>query len=145
MLNGEERDKLRLDSNLSSLASTAAIEFDNLLLGKESDLQAATTLAERLRNSFEPNNGVGTPKSLMDPATLTILGEAAIKSNFQPNIVDVSDLISHALSIADNLTDKEQDEDRLKWARTFCLALSKCAEAYRRSIYDLRPSHPFRR
>ncbi|MBA7515519.1 hypothetical protein ES705_07561 [subsurface metagenome] len=137
-----------LDPDLPYLASEAAIEYDNLLLGRKSNFKSVYILAERIRNSFEIDRGNGATRSLMDPATLTVLGEAINESQDQPKVNKLADLIKKAFSIADELlknTNLKDNREELEWARTFCLALSRLAAAYHKSIFDLRPQHPFRR
>jgi len=68
-----------LDPDLALLASEAAIDIDNLLSNRSKDLKAMRDLAGRLKNSVEVSAG-GPPHSLMDPATLTVLGEAVAQA-----------------------------------------------------------------
>lgn len=137
-----------IDPDLPFLASKAAIELDNLILGRTSDLKSVNILAEKLRHSFEIDETNGERRSLLDPTTLTILGEAINKSETQPTVTKEKDLINKAWSIADELLQEKNlkdDSGRLEWARAFCVALSSLTAAYHRSIFDLRPPHPFRR
>ena len=144
-----EREQLRVvDPDLPFLASRAAIELDNLLLGRSKTLISVIALATRLRNSFRLDANGGSPRSLVDPATLTVLGEAINRSTVHPPLTSVEDLIKKACAIADDLTkktDPKDDRESLIWARAFCVALSHLASAYHKSIFDLRPPHPFRR
>ena len=137
-----------IDPDLPFLASEAAIELVNLLLGRKSDLKSVSILAEKLRNSVEIDKTNGEIHSLMDPTTVIILAEAINKSQAQPTITKVEELIKKACSIADDLsnnTDPKDNRNRLEWARDFCVALSRLTAAYHKSIFDLRPPHPFRR
>jgi hypothetical protein len=81
----------------------------------------------------------------MDPVTLTVVAEAVAHGADSPRTVD--DLLAQADKIAASLSrpDLSENRDDLTSARDFCVALSRAAVAYRESIYDLRPSHPFRR
>jgi len=84
----------------------------------------------------------------MDPAALTIVGGAAAEScSKDQSSWKVDELLAKAMEIAEFLASEKmrQDNDKLEEAMNFCAALSRAAIAYRRSIRDLRPSHPFRR
>src|SRR5258708_211036 len=84
-----------LDPELPFLASEAAIDIENLLTAKAKDLAAVRRLATRLRNSI-PSASDGGPRSLMDPATLTVLGEAIYQSLRRPAPCELSDLLGQA-------------------------------------------------
>jgi hypothetical protein len=136
-----------LDPDLPFLASEAAIDIDNLLSNRSEDLTAIRCLAERLRNSIESSGIGGSPRSLMDPATLTVLGEAVAETVGSESLQKVEDLLGEAAKIANSLSSGNPRENplELEQARDFCVALSKAAIAYTKSIRDLQPSHPFRR
>ncbi len=139
-----------LDPDLAFLASDAAIELDNYLANRSSDITAVVKLATRLKNSIQISDGGSAPTSLMDPATLTVLSEAVRLSLGNTQITSVDELITHASKIADGViagTKRRKRKNRrdLQWTRAFCVALSRCAAAYRKSIHDLRPQHPYRR
>jgi len=137
-----------LDPNLPFLASEAAVDIENLLAHRCEDLKAIRTLANRLKNSIEAGT-VGSPhlRSLMDPATLTILNEAVAEVFKSASLQRVEDLLGEAAKMASLLSsaDPKNISADLEKARDFCVALSRAAVAYRRSIKDLRPSHPFRK
>jgi hypothetical protein len=136
-----------LDPDLPFLASEVAIDIDNLLSNNTKNLNAIKHLAERLKNSVEIGSNGNRPRSLMDPATLSILGEAVLKTKASTGTPKVEDLLLEANKIAEELFDANPQTDRegLERARNFCVALSMAAANYRKSIRDLRPSHPFRR
>ncbi|MBM4327003.1 MAG: hypothetical protein FJ118_07550 [Deltaproteobacteria bacterium] len=142
----EETQELRvLDADLPFLAVEAAIDIDNLLSNSGKDLKAMRKLADRLTKSVDKPNG--TPRSLMDPATLTVLGEALAQAGTTETLEKVDDLLLRAEKISQVLSSEDPTKNltELKEARAFCLALSREAAAYRNSLSDLRPSHPFRR
>ncbi|MBI5678298.1 MAG: hypothetical protein HZC52_07380 [Planctomycetes bacterium] len=142
----ENNQKLRvLDPDLILLASEAAIDIDNLLLGKHPDLMIIRRLAEQLKNSFDVGATGGSSRSMMDPATLTILSEAVADAT-NKSLQKVEELLNEAAKIAKTLSSDNPIENReeLCQARDFCVALSKAVMAYHKSIYDLSPSHPFR-
>lgn len=140
-----------LDPDLPFLASEAAVDLANLRYGESRRMKAIHCLANRLRNSIKKDSSGTLCLSLMDPAALTIVGGAAAESGSgdpsSSSSWKVDDLLAKAMEIAEFLTsDKmEEEHDKLEEAMNFCAALSKAAIAYRRSIRDLRPSHPFRR
>ncbi|MEW6236897.1 MAG: hypothetical protein AB1656_16055 [Candidatus Omnitrophota bacterium] len=137
-----------LDHDLPFLASEAAIDIDNLLANRGSDLTAIRLLSERLKNSIKLETHDDAPCSLMDRATLIVLGEAIAKSskNYKaplqiPQLLKEADGIANSLS-KDNPTENQKE---LEAARDFCVALSRAAIAFQQSIFDLDiPPHPFR-
>lgn len=137
-----------LDPDLPFLASEAAVDLANLRYGESRRMEAIHGLANRLRNSIKKDSSGTLSRSLMDPAALTIVGGAAAESGSRDlSSWKVDDLLARAMGIAEFLTSEkmEEEHDKLEEAMTFCAALSRAAIAYRRSIRDLRPSHPFRR
>lgn len=136
-----------LDPDLPFLASEAAVDLDNLLSGRSIELSAIRQLAVRLKNSIEVNPIGGGPRSLMDPATLTVLGEAVVLVAVPSSSTKVEDVLSQVMKIADELTtvDTQQNQKDIEQARDFCVALSKTAASYRMTFRDLRLPHPFRR
>ena len=137
-----------LDPDLPFLASEAAVDLANILYGESRRMEAIHGLADRLRNSIKTDSSGTLSRSLMDPAALTIVGGAAAESSSgDPSSWKVNDLLAKAMEIAEFLTSEkmEEEHDKLEEAMNFCAALSRAAIAYRRSIRDLRPSHPFRR
>ncbi|OGW38716.1 MAG: hypothetical protein A2010_14630 [Nitrospirae bacterium GWD2_57_9] len=143
-----ERKGLRaLDLDLPFLASEAAIDIDNLLSNRSRELTAIRLLADQLRNSIEISSTGEPPRSLMDPATLTILGEAVARAAGEGYSRKVDDLLAEAVKIGTELTsaDPSKNLKELERAREFCVALSTAVVAYHKSISDLNPQHPFRR
>jgi len=138
-----------LDPDLPFLASEVAIDVDNLLAGVSVDQKAMRLLAEKLLNSIEIDSAGGPPRSQMDMATLTVLGEAILDVDTveDPSRGKVEYLLTKASQIANILSDDNPQSNRkdLEHALNFCVALSRASAAYSESIRDLRPSHPFRR
>lgn len=134
-----------LDMDLPYVASEAAIEIDNLIKGYDEEPRAFQKLTRRLKYSFEFTPGSPQPRYLMDAATLSIVDEAVVKSG--NTMADMPDLIERAQHLADKALeghDKPEMKKDLEWALLFCLALSRSAAAYRRSVFDMQPRHPFR-
>ncbi len=137
-----------LDPNLPFLASEAAVDIDNLISDRPPrDLTAMRRLAERLNNSVVKDSVGGPLRSLMDPVTLTVLGEAMVDTVRSQSLQTIEDLLEEADKIAVTLSKENPKENsqEIKQARDFCVSLSRAVMAYHKSIRDLRPSHPFRR
>lgn len=137
-----------LDADLPFLASEAAVDLANLRYGKSQRMEAIRRLADLLRNSIKKGSLGALSRSQMDPAALVIVGGAVVESrSTDQSSQKVDDLLATALDIAEFLSreNMQEDPDKLEEAMNFCAALSRAAIAYRRSIRDLRPSHPFRR
>lgn len=135
-----------LDADLPFLASEAAIDLDNLRSGTSDELDAVRRLAARLKNSVAKSSPAQTPHTAMDPATLMVLGEAVTVSAAQGvTSQKVEDLLVKAGEIADFLSGERLTDEpgKLDTALLFCVALSRAALAYGKSLRDLRPSHPF--
>jgi hypothetical protein len=135
-----------MDPDLSFLAAKAAVELDNLAAGRPTKIVAARTLAERIHGSLGQSDGTAGPRSLMDPATLTVVSEAVSQTLPDP-VRTMDDLVREATSLASDLTEENPSEESavIERVRTFCVALSRCAAAYRESVFSLRPTHPFRK
>lgn len=148
---GEEKmrmSRLRvLDPNLPFLASEAAIDLRNLLSRRPQDMTAIRNFAELLNNSIEFSTTGSPQRSLMDPVTETILGQAIGEAMKVQSLKNVDELLNEAAKVAkllssDNLAERPEE---LSKAKDFCIALSRAAILYHKSINDVIPSHPFRR
>ena len=129
-----------LDPELPFLASQAAIELDNLLLGRSVKLDAVNCLAERLENSIEQDSGAGDRRLLMDSATVSAVSVALAESGAS-NLRTLDDLASEAWQIADDLqnsNDDGSDEAKVSRLRTFCTSLARSAVARERAFYDMQ-------
>ena len=135
------------DPDLPLLASEAAIDIDNLLAERSDDLSAIKRLAQCLKDSIEVGTPGSEPRALMDPATLSVLGEAVSGTVNGGSLKKLEDLLVKASQIAGTLSSDTpmENPNELRQARDFCIALSRLVMAYHKSIDDLRPSHPFRR
>lgn len=132
--------------DLSNLASRAAIEIDNLILGQSKEQDSIKTLAKRLKESIhEPCRG-SECKSLVNPTAVTIMGRAINKGS-TTKISSVDEIIKQAQQITEalNKSTSSSDKQQLEAIRTFCVALSISAASHRVSTVDRRPKHPFRK
>ena len=136
-----------LDPKLPWLASNAAVELDLLINGDETDLEAVKQLGERLRQTLDtPVAGQPARGLQVDTETETVLGQAFAQAGADPATI-LGELFRRTEQIAGQLSSAEAATERktLEWQRAFCLALSQSAAAYRQSIFDVRPPHPYRR
>ena len=136
-----------IDPDLPMLAAQAAIELDNFALGRGSSASAVCKLASRLKNAFQPPNGTGSRRSLMDVSTKILVGRALDSSRIGSPTTEVNEKMGEVWEVANQLevVGQHTAPDVLAQLRGFCTALAKNAASYRRSIHDLTPSHPFRR
>jgi len=137
-----------LDPDLPFLASEAAVDLANMRYSGSKRMEAIRHLADRLKMSIKKDSSGAPSRSLVYPDALTILGGAVVESTSEPQSSQkIDDLLARALEIAEFLSSENMQNDPIKMeeAMKFCAALSRAAIAYRRSIRDLRPSHPFRR
>ena len=134
-----------LDPNLPLLATEAAVDIENILFNREKNYTAIQHLGDQLNNSIKPSSSNGPLSSLMDSATLTVLGEAMAETFRKETLEKIEDLLNSTAKIAKLLTSDKTESKDLIQARNFCIALSRATIAYHKSIIDLGPSHPFRR
>lgn len=137
-----------LDPDLPFLASEAAVDLANLRYGDSQRMEAIRNLADRLKKSIKKDSSGVPSRSLVDPDALTVLGGAVVESTFAGQSSEkIDDLLVRALEIAEFLSSENMQDNpaKMEEAMNFCAALSRAAIAYRRSIRDLSPSHPFRR
>lgn len=137
-----------LDPDLPFLASEAAVDLANLRYGESKRMVAIHHLADRLKKSIKKDSSGVPSRSLVDPDALTVLGGAVVEStSAAQSSQKIDDLLARALVIAEFLSSENMQDDpgKMEEAMNFCAALSRAAIAYRRSIRDLSPSHPFRR
>ncbi len=137
---------LELESDLPSLASQAAVELDNLSLGRGKNLSAVKTLAEKLSQSVTEVDEPSSRSSLLDPVAAVAVSRAIgdLGDSAQPK--QLNDLLSRAGDLTRQLRalaeDATADAD-IPTLRSFCVALSRHASAAEPSLYD-RYSHPYR-
>ena len=140
--------------DLSDVASRAAVELDNLLLGKSRDLQATTDLVEYITESIPENADSVKSGAGLDTTTVIVLNRAIDDSSVAAHPVStVADLATEIYKILRQLEElknslndpKEVVCEKLAKLRDFCLALSKGASLQGMPSQDLEPQHPFRR
>jgi hypothetical protein len=133
---------LELEMDLASLASQAAIELDDLLLGRRKDLTAVGVLVDKI--------AAGLPQGKpLDATTVVAVQRALIDTPGSKQTTTVSELQSSAAEMTARLSGLITESDvkapnLLEQLRSFCVALSKHSTALQRSPYDRR-EHPFQR
>lgn len=137
-----------LDPELPFLASQAAVELDAVLNGQQPAITAVKKLADRLQAAVNKSDPTQSARGLLaDTATVTVLGQAVNLADEENQLTNLQELFFRTQQIADQLSAAAtgRTDNKLEWARAFCLALSRCAAAYRKSFYDIRQPHPYRR
>ncbi len=134
------------DANIPLLAIEAANELDELVEGRHSSLESVARLAEILKRSFRLDQAGGRHQSFVDSGTVAVFSQAIDGSAAGERISSIDDLVARAVEIVDALEKSAAGNEgqSLKKMRDFCIALSKAAAAYQQSVYEMRPSHPFR-
>jgi hypothetical protein len=135
-------EPLELEMDLASLASQAAIELDDLLLGRREELAAVGVLIDKIRDGL-PH---GQP---LDTTTVMAMQRAFIDTPGSKETNTVSELQTNAAELMARLSGivagaKNQQATALEQLRSFCVALSKHSTALQRSPYDYQ-EHPFQR
>jgi len=128
------------DPELPFLASTAAVELDNLILGKSGASHAVATLAQRLQNCVERVAGIDEPRSVMDPATITVFNRA-IEASGMTLAQTFGELARKVSEIANDLQRSDSSSDTFRRLRTFCANLAKGAVAHQRSRFEMQSGH----
>lgn len=136
-----------LDPDLPFLAAKAAVQLDNLLLRRGTDLSAVVALASRLSNSQFSPIASGQHNQLVDFATLSVLSQA-IHGVSGSSITTLDDLSQQAAKLTDELrlssTSQEQPDNVVKKVRMFCSLLSQCATAFQHSLHENSSDWPSR-
>jgi len=142
-----------LERDLPSLACRAAVELDNLNLGRSSSLENVQKLSRSLKESLPEVADFASPSSLFDP-TMAIVVNGAISDTRQAEpIRQMAKLLDETKNITDRFENLLRDPtefcrtslDEVKTLRSFCLALSKRAFAFKGPRQSRTPQHPFRR
>lgn len=127
------RPPLELEMDLASLASLAAIELDDLLLGRRKQFDAVQLLAQRIASGVPD----GQP---LDDSTVVAMHHALIEDpSGAPTTM--TELKTTAAVLSDQMAklvgeDTNNAMDLIKKLRSFCVALSKHSMAIHRSPYD---------
>lgn len=142
-------DSPLLRDDLPSLASHAAVELDDLILGRPKTLGAVEQLATAMSDLLAALDA-SQVTTWVDPRTMVVVGRA-INDSGLAKAVTVDDLRQEAevlskqlLSLTDPRSSAPPTDDLAK-IRDFCLKLSKLALASRGTGQEYRQQHPLRR
>lgn len=127
------------DDDLPALAAHAAVELDNLILGRRTPVDSIRRLARVLSDSVRS----ASPRSLGLNPTTTVAVNRAIAASTGSYGVNVSAVVSNTGRVTKRLAQAKlgTPERSLKELRTFCLALVRSAAAAGRHPHD-RPEYP---
>jgi len=133
---------------LPSIASSAAVALDDLLINKPGvHLAAVRELAHALA-SWVYSEGTGSAALQLDPGRVFVINRAFGEASGlqQPDTVD--DLVRETRVVTrllEDVNEHSRDAEQLKRLRGFCLALSRRAASFVHSGDDSELRHPFRR
>jgi hypothetical protein len=144
---GHEQALSALDPRLSFLASQAAVELDNVLLGRIGNLEAVKQLGSRLQRSMGNQDQGREERTFFDAPTVSVLTDAI--SQLSVPVQTFPQLVSEAWQMATELQGFRGDVppcdvNGIARLRSFCLFLSQNARSYRQSILDMQSELPYR-
>jgi len=119
------------DRNLAFIALQAALEIDNILLGKAQS--ADVSAVQRLSELLTQNAGDSIATTGMDPVTANLLSRAFHESNPKPEQT-IAGILKKARSVAGQLSKLPDSSDQLQELRSICVALSQSSLSSRRSV-----------
>lgn len=134
--------------DLPSLACFGAIEIDKIILNKVYDLKILKKLADKLLNSIKSHKVQSDTMSLLDPKSVIVMNQAIQDSYTRiPRLKTVDELIKQTRKITKKLNSivsnpdsfKREKHEELKELRSFCIAISKHASSFERSLYNNAP------
>ena len=133
-------------TQLSHVASDAAVELDCHIRGKGFGFTSVEKLAEYLESEIEGIDQPSNLSSLLNPSVAVVMGRALDKANWAHDVKTVDELVQQAAVVSKSLHRRgETGADTLPKLRAFCVELSKAAAEQCHSLVDGLPHHPFRR
>lgn len=141
----------QLENDLPSVACQAAIELDNLIIGRSIGLEAAKRLSSIISQSLPSRSEACTQQCWFDPTTAVAMHRAITDTqvpleSFEELLRKTGEILGDLGKLGDDPNAfKAQGAKTLPMMRAFCLALSKHASALQQSFDDQMPDHPFRR
>jgi hypothetical protein len=134
------------EANIPLLAIEAANELDEFTEGRATSFDYVKRLAEILKKSFRLDQKSEHRQSFVDSGTVAVFSQAIDYLAPGEQISTLEELAQRAMEIVSGLEQSASSQEKfdLKKMRDFCIALSNAAAAYQQSIYEMRPSHPFR-
>jgi hypothetical protein len=128
-------------SELALLASRAAVELDEILLGHDAGLGAVHELGVHLQSKLKLAEVGPVSTKLMDPTTVVMVRRAMNAS--LGAVDDITQLVLRAKEMTTDVGSAVGDRGHIESARTFCVALSRIADAYGPATEDSGELHPF--
>jgi hypothetical protein len=143
----------RLGQDLPSVACQAAIELDNLILGRTNNLPSVAELSVRLSEEVPPVCDLNSHLSLVDPSTVVALHGTIQESRLaapSDNIVDLTrqagEIVRRLKAVSDDpAAARTSGLEELQKLKEFCLILSRRSAAATGDPDESRPPHPYRR
>lgn len=134
-----------LGSTLAVVASVAAVELDNLRLGRDQLLDAVPRLAGMLRDAIPEPPPANASRALLDPVKADVFSQALSASGKE--LKSLREISVSTREMADLLQAVQGlgGQSELVALRDFCVALSRSAQAEVAAHHDNRPSSPYRR
>ncbi len=138
-------------SDLAMGAARAAMELDQLLLGRETSLEAAMRVTEYLGRAIKTGPGE-VPSASVDYSALVVLGRAMQDSRFFTSPARVEDLVSEAAQVVGGIREIHKtassgghgEEETVGILRDFFVALSRASMAAEEPITSRSPARPYR-
>src|SRR6266542_1183899 len=120
---------MKLGSDLPSIACQAALELDNLLLGRANALPSVRELSARLTEEVPALPDLASPLSLIDPSTVVVLHGTFQESQITTPSDNIEDLTRQAGEIVRRLkaasddppAARASDKEGLRQLKQFCL------------------------
>ena len=144
---------IELENDLPSIACQAAIELDDLILGRDQSSESIRRLIDRLSEAIPTSGRTTTSGYLVDPTAAVVVNRAISEaglvqpaSKFAELVRDTEELTEQLRQVVANPESvRDAGQDSLRKLRTFCVALSRHASAERRRNRERVPQHPYRR
>jgi hypothetical protein len=134
-------DKTLCPSDLALLAARAAVELDDLLLDRSTNVASVVSLGEHLQSTLKVMENGPVSMQLMDPTTVVMVNSAMTAS--LGAVSTVEELVTRAREMTADVKAGTDDRGRLEKARSFCVALSRVADAYGPAIDEADTRHPY--
>lgn len=141
-----------LGHDLPSVACQAAIELDNLILGRTNELPSVRELSARISAEVPEMSDLNSPV-FVDLLTVVALHGTLKESRITIPSDEIGEFTRQAgviASLLNRVSDdpraaRSSDLEELKKLKEFCLILSKQSAAASMNPDESRPPHPYRR
>lgn len=145
-----EEELWELEDDLPSLANQAAIELDNLLLGRDTGFEAVQRLASRLAADVANGDDSASTAVHYDPITLSVVNRAIDEWNPATRPEKISDVVKYVEQLTKRLegaakSPQSASREELEELRDHCVVLSESASVSGRPPFDNDPRYPFGR